>query len=199
MLSWLKRLLQTVQDTLQKPGPQTLTDSLTRMTISQCVRVLKLLLSVHLHITPSVHFYSFSAIFCLCFISVIYLIYFFYIYYWFNKFGFSSKPPAQPEWLQVLSDSEIEISSELHWSCIAAGKPRPSIRWLRNGQPLSTQVTHTTCCLTALYTSTHKVTLKCFLQHCAVFFPLYFWLRKKNSVNVWCSSCRYPEKVHFLK
>ncbi|XP_039971428.1 contactin-2 [Xiphias gladius] len=46
---------------------------------------------------------------------------------------------AQPEWLQVMSDSEVEISSELHWSCIAAGKPRPSVRWLRNGQPLSTQ------------------------------------------------------------
>ncbi|KAF0035476.1 hypothetical protein F2P81_013234 [Scophthalmus maximus] len=46
---------------------------------------------------------------------------------------------AQPEWLQVMSDSEVEISSELHWSCVAAGKPRPSIRWLRNGLPLSTQ------------------------------------------------------------
>uniref|UniRef100_A0AAZ3SCG6 Contactin 2 n=1 Tax=Oncorhynchus tshawytscha TaxID=74940 RepID=A0AAZ3SCG6_ONCTS len=46
---------------------------------------------------------------------------------------------AQPEWLQVMSDSEVEISSELHWTCVAAGKPRPSIRWLRNGQPLSTQ------------------------------------------------------------
>uniref|UniRef100_A0A3Q3T360 Contactin 2 n=1 Tax=Mastacembelus armatus TaxID=205130 RepID=A0A3Q3T360_9TELE len=46
---------------------------------------------------------------------------------------------AQPEWLQVMNDSEVEISSELHWSCVAAGKPRPSIRWLRNGQPLSTQ------------------------------------------------------------
>ncbi|XP_051958058.1 contactin-2-like [Xyrauchen texanus] len=46
---------------------------------------------------------------------------------------------AQPEWLQVMSDSEVEISSELQWSCAAAGKPRPSIRWLRNGQPLSTQ------------------------------------------------------------
>lgn len=52
-----------------------------------------------------------------------------------------SEPPAQPEWLQVMSDSEVEISSELLWSCIAAGKPRPSVRWLRNGQPLSTQVT----------------------------------------------------------
>ncbi|XP_063071450.1 contactin-2 [Engraulis encrasicolus] len=46
---------------------------------------------------------------------------------------------AQPEWLQVMSDSEVEISSELQWSCLAAGKPRPSIRWYRNGQPLSTQ------------------------------------------------------------
>uniref|UniRef100_A0A3Q2XSV1 Contactin 2 n=1 Tax=Hippocampus comes TaxID=109280 RepID=A0A3Q2XSV1_HIPCM len=46
---------------------------------------------------------------------------------------------AQPDWLQVMSDSEVEISSELQWSCVAAGKPRPSIRWLRNGQPLTTQ------------------------------------------------------------
>uniref|UniRef100_A0A4W5QLK0 Contactin 2 n=1 Tax=Hucho hucho TaxID=62062 RepID=A0A4W5QLK0_9TELE len=46
---------------------------------------------------------------------------------------------VQGSWLQVMSDSEVEISSELHWTCVAAGKPRPSIRWLRNGQPLSTQ------------------------------------------------------------
>uniref|UniRef100_A0A1A8PDR6 Contactin 2 n=4 Tax=Nothobranchius rachovii TaxID=451742 RepID=A0A1A8PDR6_9TELE len=45
---------------------------------------------------------------------------------------------AQPEWLQVMSDSEVEISSELHWTCLASGKPRPTIRWLRNGQPIST-------------------------------------------------------------
>lgn len=50
---------------------------------------------------------------------------------------------AQPEWLQVMSDSEVEISSELHWTCLAAGKPRPSVRWLRNGKALSTQVR---CC-----------------------------------------------------
>uniref|UniRef100_A0A8C9ZII7 Contactin 2 n=1 Tax=Sander lucioperca TaxID=283035 RepID=A0A8C9ZII7_SANLU len=44
---------------------------------------------------------------------------------------------AQPEWLQVMSDSEVEISSELVWSCVAAGKPRPSVRWLRNGHNLA--------------------------------------------------------------
>uniref|UniRef100_A0A3Q2DBY3 Contactin 2 n=1 Tax=Cyprinodon variegatus TaxID=28743 RepID=A0A3Q2DBY3_CYPVA len=46
---------------------------------------------------------------------------------------------AQPEWLQVMSDSEVEISSELHWTCLAAGKPRPTVRWIRNGLFLSTQ------------------------------------------------------------
>ncbi|MEQ2301752.1 Contactin-2 [Ameca splendens] len=48
---------------------------------------------------------------------------------------------AQPEWLQVMSDSEVEISSELNWNCIAAGKPRPAVRWIRNGLFLITQVT----------------------------------------------------------
>lgn len=76
--------------------------------------------------------------------------------YWFliALFSFftllSWEPAAQPEWLQVMSDSEVEISSEQHWSCIAAGKPRPTIRWLRNGQSLTTQVTprtHTHCCI----------------------------------------------------
>lgn len=74
------------------------------------------------------------------------------------------KPSAQPEWLQVMSDSEVEISSELHWSCVAAGKPRPSVRWLRNGQPLSTQVTYKACCLCTLYTSALKVTIVCFFS-----------------------------------
>lgn len=59
-------------------------------------------------------------------------------------FSWLSSRPAQPEWLQVMTDSEVEISSDLQWSCVAAGKPRPSVRWLRNGQPLSTQVTQHT-------------------------------------------------------
>lgn len=53
---------------------------------------------------------------------------------------FSYPPAAQPDWVQVMSDSEVEISSELLWSCLSSGKPRPSVRWLRNGQPLTTQV-----------------------------------------------------------
>ncbi|XP_075766622.1 contactin-2 [Pelodiscus sinensis] len=46
---------------------------------------------------------------------------------------------AQPEWLKVITDTEADIGSDLRWSCAAAGKPRPTIRWLRNGQPLTTQ------------------------------------------------------------
>nr|XP_020652872.1 contactin-2 isoform X2 [Pogona vitticeps] len=46
---------------------------------------------------------------------------------------------AQPEWLEVITDKEADIGSDLHWSCAAGGKPRPTIRWLRNGQPLTSQ------------------------------------------------------------
>uniref|UniRef100_A0A8C4LP73 Contactin-2 n=1 Tax=Equus asinus asinus TaxID=83772 RepID=A0A8C4LP73_EQUAS len=46
---------------------------------------------------------------------------------------------AQPEWLKVISDTEADIGSNLRWSCAAAGKPRPTVRWLRNGEPLVSQ------------------------------------------------------------
>uniref|UniRef100_A0A2I3GQF2 Contactin 2 n=1 Tax=Nomascus leucogenys TaxID=61853 RepID=A0A2I3GQF2_NOMLE len=47
---------------------------------------------------------------------------------------------AQPEWLKVISDTEADIGSNLRWGCAAAGKPRPTVRWLRNGEPLASQV-----------------------------------------------------------
>ncbi|XP_028590129.2 contactin-2 isoform X1 [Podarcis muralis] len=46
---------------------------------------------------------------------------------------------AQPEWLKVISDKEADIGADLRWSCAAAGKPRPTVKWLRNGQPLTSQ------------------------------------------------------------
>lgn len=49
-------------------------------------------------------------------------------------------PAAQPDWLDVISDTEADIESDLRWSCVASGKPRPTVRWLRNGQPLTSQV-----------------------------------------------------------
>ncbi|KAL4693803.1 hypothetical protein H8959_013068 [Pygathrix nigripes] len=48
-------------------------------------------------------------------------------------------PTAQPEWLKVISDTEADIGSNLRWGCAAAGKPRPTVRWLRNGEPLASQ------------------------------------------------------------
>lgn len=52
----------------------------------------------------------------------------------------SCVPTAQPEWLTVISDTEADIGSNLQWGCAAAGKPRPTVRWLRNGEPLASQV-----------------------------------------------------------
>ncbi|KAF7467747.1 hypothetical protein GHT09_000794 [Marmota monax] len=53
--------------------------------------------------------------------------------------GSSQVIPAQPEWLKVISDTEADIGSNLRWGCAAAGKPRPTVRWLRNGEPLASQ------------------------------------------------------------
>lgn len=58
-----------------------------------------------------------------------------------SRFFFSlTSPTAQPEWLKVISDTEADIGSNLRWACAAAGKPRPMVRWLRNGEPLASQV-----------------------------------------------------------
>ncbi|XP_059806228.1 contactin-2 [Hypanus sabinus] len=46
---------------------------------------------------------------------------------------------AQPDWLQIISDTEVDIGSVLWWKCAAAGKPRPTCRWLRNGLPLTSK------------------------------------------------------------
>jgi hypothetical protein len=40
----------------------------------------------------------------------------------------------------VISDTEADIGSNLRWGCAAAGKPRPMVHWLRNGEPLASQV-----------------------------------------------------------
>lgn len=40
----------------------------------------------------------------------------------------------------MITDTEADIGSDLRWSCAAAGKPRPAVRWLRDGQPLTSQV-----------------------------------------------------------
>ncbi|XP_073508107.1 contactin-1 isoform X2 [Phyllobates terribilis] len=41
---------------------------------------------------------------------------------------------APPEWVEHINDTERDIGSDLHWPCIAKGKPIPTIRWLKNGE-----------------------------------------------------------------
>ncbi|XP_048355503.1 contactin-1 isoform X1 [Sphaerodactylus townsendi] len=42
---------------------------------------------------------------------------------------------AMPEWVEHINDTERDLGSDLHWICTAAGKPIPTIRWLKNGLP----------------------------------------------------------------
>nr|XP_015815441.2 contactin-4 [Nothobranchius furzeri] len=40
-------------------------------------------------------------------------------------------------WTQTLKDAYMAIGANLQWECKAAGKPRPTYRWLKNSQPLT--------------------------------------------------------------
>ena len=41
---------------------------------------------------------------------------------------------AFPEWVEHISSTEKDLSSDYTMSCIASGKPKPSIHWLKNGE-----------------------------------------------------------------
>ncbi|XP_062056191.1 contactin-3 isoform X2 [Lepus europaeus] len=43
---------------------------------------------------------------------------------------------AKPHWVQLIRDVEIAVEDSLHWECRASGKPKPSYRWLKNGEAL---------------------------------------------------------------
>lgn len=44
---------------------------------------------------------------------------------------------AFPEWLEHINSTERDISSDYTMSCVASGKPRPHVRWLKNGHLVS--------------------------------------------------------------
>uniref|UniRef100_A0A6J0V971 Contactin-3 isoform X1 n=2 Tax=Pogona vitticeps TaxID=103695 RepID=A0A6J0V971_9SAUR len=44
---------------------------------------------------------------------------------------------AKPHWVQLIKDFEAAVEDNLYWECRASGKPKPSYRWLRNGEPLT--------------------------------------------------------------
>ncbi|KAJ7404927.1 contactin-3-like protein [Willisornis vidua] len=44
---------------------------------------------------------------------------------------------AKPHWIQTIQDTEVAVEDTLFWDCRAGGKPKPSYRWLKNGEQLS--------------------------------------------------------------
>uniref|UniRef100_A0A8C0HSH0 Contactin-2 n=1 Tax=Buteo japonicus TaxID=224669 RepID=A0A8C0HSH0_9AVES len=47
---------------------------------------------------------------------------------------------AQPNWIQKISDGHAAIEESVVWECRASGRPKPSYRWLKDGEPLLPQV-----------------------------------------------------------
>lgn len=43
-------------------------------------------------------------------------------------------------WLHTLRDADIAIDAALQWECKAMGNPRPTYKWLKNGQILTAEV-----------------------------------------------------------
>ncbi|XP_078399857.1 contactin-4-like isoform X2 [Cetorhinus maximus] len=43
---------------------------------------------------------------------------------------------ARPNWIRNLTDAHVPIGERLQWICKASGEPKPSHRWLKNGEPL---------------------------------------------------------------
>ncbi|XP_012587552.1 PREDICTED: contactin-4-like [Condylura cristata] len=46
---------------------------------------------------------------------------------------------GEPAWVQVMSDVRVAIEDSVSWECRATGRPRPTYRWLKNGEPLLAQ------------------------------------------------------------
>ncbi|XP_074501928.1 contactin-4 isoform X1 [Sebastes fasciatus] len=42
-------------------------------------------------------------------------------------------------WVQTLKDANMAIDANLQWECKAIGKPRPTYKWLKNGQALTAE------------------------------------------------------------
>nr|XP_060484119.1 contactin-4 [Panthera onca] len=47
---------------------------------------------------------------------------------------------AQPNWIQEINDTHVAIEENVFWECKANGRPKPTYRWLKNGEPLLTRV-----------------------------------------------------------
>ncbi|XP_052030406.1 contactin-4 isoform X4 [Apodemus sylvaticus] len=46
---------------------------------------------------------------------------------------------AQPNWVQIINDIQVAMEESVFWECKANGRPKPTYRWLKNGDPLLTR------------------------------------------------------------
>ncbi|XP_066469351.1 contactin-4-like isoform X2 [Tiliqua scincoides] len=46
---------------------------------------------------------------------------------------------APPNWIQKISDAHVAIEESIYWECKANGRPKPSYRWLKDGELLLPQ------------------------------------------------------------
>ncbi|XP_060239862.1 contactin-4 isoform X4 [Meriones unguiculatus] len=46
---------------------------------------------------------------------------------------------AQPNWVQKINDIHVAMEESVFWECKANGRPKPTYRWLKNGDPLLTR------------------------------------------------------------
>ncbi|XP_021121711.1 contactin-4 isoform X3 [Heterocephalus glaber] len=46
---------------------------------------------------------------------------------------------AQPNWIQKINDIHVAMEEKVFWECKANGRPKPTYKWLKNGEPLLTR------------------------------------------------------------
>uniref|UniRef100_A0A8C5UF00 Contactin 4 n=1 Tax=Malurus cyaneus samueli TaxID=2593467 RepID=A0A8C5UF00_9PASS len=57
-----------------------------------------------------------------------------------GQLTFYGEQSSGPSWLQRIGDVRVAMEERVSWECRASGRPKPSYRWLKDGEPLLPQV-----------------------------------------------------------